>query len=115
MGFDDRNRNDKPRPKWQIIDTVVKGDAAIEISELPLNVPRYSFRIGTAYFPENEEDAVKVGPRLTIFNVQDAVELLSEAATKYLDIREDRINELEDRKQRMRDPSVQVRRKATKN
>lgn len=115
MGFDDRGRNDKPRPRWQIIDTVVKGDAAIEISELPLNVPRYSFRVGTAYFPEHEDDPVKVGPRLTIFNVQDAVELLSEVATKYWDLREARINELEDRKQRMRDPDVQVRRKVPKD
>lgn len=105
--FDDSSQRQRPRqgeyerPRWRIIDTVVRGEnAAVEVSILELEVPRFSFRVGTAHFPQFEGDPIKVSPRLTIFNVQDAAELLTELASKYLKIREDKIEELEDRKDR---------------
>lgn len=96
-----RRQENYERPRWRIHDTVVKGEnAAVEVSILPLEVPRFSFRVGTAHFPQYEGDSIKVSPRLTIFNVQDAAELLTELAAKYTKIREEKIEELEDRKDR---------------
>jgi hypothetical protein len=104
-GFDNRRHRTQhaeyERPRWRIYDTVVKGEnAAIEVSILELEVPRFSFRVGTAHFPQYEGDPIKVSPRLTIFNVADAAELLTELAVKYSKLREDKIEELEDRKDR---------------
>jgi hypothetical protein len=96
-----RQDQNHERPRWRILDTVVRGEnAAVEVSILELEVPRYSFRVGTAHFPKYDGDPITVSPRLTIFNVQDAADLLADLASKYLKLREDKIDEVEARKER---------------
>jgi len=124
MSRDDYDENDRrnptgfDRPKWRVLTTEFKGEnAAVEISILDLEIPRYSFRVGTAHFPRNEGDPITVTPRLTVFNVQDAILLLGEVSDKYLALREQKIDELESRKTkalkraRGETPEVMVKRK----
>jgi hypothetical protein len=94
------NFQDRNRPMWRTLEIVVKENAAVEVSILDLKVPRFSFRVGTAHFPENDTDSITVDTRLTIFNVRDAVELLSETEEKYTAIREAKIEKLEERKRK---------------
>ena len=97
--YESDRRNPYDRPKWRILTTEFKGEnAAVEVSILELEIPRYSFRVGTAHFPRVEGDAITVTPRLTVFNVQDALQLLTEVSAKYLELREQKIDELEARK-----------------
>jgi len=85
---------DKPEgPEWRIIATRVKGQAAVQVSELPLPVPRYSFRVGTANFTEEE---VHVKQHLTVFNYRDAAELLLEVGQRYEERRKEDIEEREE-------------------
>ncbi len=93
----DRDRN---RPAWRVLEVVVKEDAAVEVSILELAVPRFSFRVGTAHFPKVDGDPITVSPYLTIFNARDGVELLRDLEVKYTTIRENKIEEVEARKQR---------------
>lgn len=79
---------------WKILETKVRGSAAVQISVLPLRVPRYSFRVGSAQFDDQSGD-VRLGPFVTIFNYEDAAELLKELGKKYSDMRESRIEEVE--------------------
>jgi hypothetical protein len=92
--------NGRQRVAWRIIETRVKGTAAVQVSELPLKVPRYSFRVGSAQIDEQGGGDMRIGPRLTIFNVQDATELLEELSKKYVDLRESKIEELEKTKEK---------------
>jgi hypothetical protein len=92
--------NDKrERAQWRVIDTRVKENAAVQVSELPLKVPRYSFRAGTAQF-DKDTNEVRIGSRLTVFNVLEAADLLREVGEKYVQLREDKIEEYEDAKRR---------------
>lgn len=85
---------DKPEgPEWRIVATRVKGQAAVQVSELPLPVPRYSFRVGTANFTEDE---VHVKQHLTVFNYREAAELLLEVGQKYEERRKEDIEEREE-------------------
>lgn len=95
-------RNGKrERAQWRVVETRIKGNAAVTVSELPLKVPRYSFKVGTAQIDE-DNDEIRVGSRLTTFNVEDAVILLEELGKKYVDKREARIEELEEKKEELR-------------
>lgn len=88
------NSFDKPEgPEWRIIATRVKGQAAVQVSELPLPVPRYSFRVGTANFTEDE---VHVKQHLTVFNYREAADLLLEVGQKYEERRKEDIEEREE-------------------
>ena len=75
------------RPEWSIVERRVNGDAGVIVSELPLPVPRYSFRVGTAKF-DDEKKEMYVTPYLTVFNVDDACALLREVSDKYIEKRE---------------------------
>lgn len=113
----DRPYNRKQRQEWEIVEVAVRENAGVEISMLPLQVPRFSFRVGTAHYPEHEGDSIKISSRLTIFNISDAVDLLADMEVKYTKIREDKIEEMEDRKKRARSrvtgtPEVSVRRES---
>lgn len=85
------------RVKWRIIETRVQDNAAVQVSELPLKIPRYSFKVGTAQLDEETGD-MRIGPRLTSFNFEDAIELLQLLGQKYQDKREQRIEEVEAKK-----------------
>ena len=93
-----RSNSNGPHPPnnngWKILETKVRGTAAVQISVLPLRVPRYSFRVGSAQFDEGSSE-VRLGPFVTIFNFEDAADLLKELGRKYSDIRETRIEEVE--------------------
>lgn len=86
------------RAQWRVIETRVKGTAAVQVSELPLRVPRYSFRVGSAQH-DDKSGEMRIGPRLTVFNVQEATELLAELGKIYVDLRESKIEELEKKKE----------------
>lgn len=116
MGHADDKRRDKPQ--WEVIEVVTKDNAAVEVSMLDLQIPRFTFRVGTAHYPELEDDddaPIRVGPRLTTFNAKDAADILAEVADKYEQIREERIEEVEERKRRARnrskvEPDITMRR-----
>lgn len=97
---DRRRYQTRDKPAWRTLEVVVRDNVAVEVSILDLQVPRFSFRVGTAFYPQNEGDPISVGPRLTIFNARDGVELLSELEEKYTEIREKKIEELEARKRK---------------
>lgn len=93
------NRQERKRPEWRVIERRVRGDAGIIVSELPLPVPRYSFKVGTAKVnPETKE--LFVTSYLTLFNTQDACDLLDEMTDKYVRQREDIKDELEETRRR---------------
>lgn len=94
-----RHKSKKKRPEWKIIDRVVRGDAGVIVSELPLPVPRYSFKVGTAKIdPDTEE--MYVTPYLSVFNSGDAQDLLSEVTDKYTRIREDIKDDMDEKRRR---------------
>jgi hypothetical protein len=75
--------------------------------------------VGTAHFPEVEGEPIKISSRLTNFNARDAAELLDELEEKYSQMREDRIEEAEEKKRRavaaQTGPDVTVRRTRSKD
>jgi hypothetical protein len=87
----------RERAQWSVIETRVHDNAAVQVSELPLKIPRYSFKVGTAQLDEDTGE-MRIGNRLTVFNVIDAAELLMELGQKYVDKREHRIEEIESKK-----------------
>ena len=111
-----RDRNNGNKPQWRVLEVVVRENAAVEVCVLDLQVPRFSFRVGTAHFPKYDGDPVTVSQWLTSFNARDAVDLLSEVETKYTEIREKKIEEMEERKRRAirntNNPEVMVRRRS---
>ena len=95
----------RERPQWLVVETKVKDNVAVQVSELPLRVPRYSFKLGTAQFNEDTGE-MQIGSRLTVFNVVAAAELLTEIGKKYVDKRADRINEIEAKKAAWQDKNT---------
>lgn len=87
------------RPEWRIVERKTRGDAGVIVSELPLPVPRYSFRVGTAKYDE-EIGEMYVTPYLTVFNAGDAYELLAEISEKYIIKREEFKDELDAARER---------------
>ena len=99
MGRDKRRKRRKP--DWEIIETKVEGQAAVQVSKLDMQIPRYTFKVGTVNF--DDQGQLRVGPRLTIHNVLDAAKLMHELGTKYVDIRETEIDKFEKMKQQWTD------------
>lgn len=95
MGRDKRRKRRKP--DWEIIETKVEGQAAVQVSKLDMQIPRYTFKVGTVNFDDSGN--LRVGPRLTIHNVLDAAKLMNELGNKYIDIRESEIDKFEKMKQ----------------
>ena len=63
------DRADRDRKvQWRVLDTYVRGNAAIQVSELPLKVPRFSFRVGTPQYDETTGQ-VRISPNLTVFKM----------------------------------------------
>jgi len=102
MHLGNRHSGKRERAQWRVIETKIKDNAAVQVSELPLKVPRYSFRVGTAQLDEDTGE-MRIGNRLTVFNVEDAAELLTDLGKKYVDMREQRINEIEAKKAKWRE------------
>ena len=99
MGRDKRIKSSKPDS--EIIETKVEGQAAVQVSKLDMQIPRYTFKVGTVNF--DDQGQLRVGPRLTIHNVLDAAKLMHELGTKYVDIRETEIDKFEKMKQQWTD------------
>lgn len=96
--------NDKHKVQWKILRTEVRGNAAVQVSELPLKVPRFSFRVGTPQYDE-VTGQVRISPNLTIFNVMEAAELLKELGEEYVSKREEKIEHFERLKEQWQDKS----------
>jgi len=96
------------KPQWRIIDTHVRGNAAVQISELPLKVPRYSFRVGTPQYDE-ATGQVRISPNLTVFNVMEAATLLAELGEKYVAMREEKIEHFEQLKEKWQNTNNDTR------
>jgi len=77
---------------WEVVEIILKGTAGVIISKLDLDIPRFSFRVGTAKFLE-EGEPPHIIPWLNVHNVLDAAELLAEAEDKYVKIRQVKIRE----------------------
>jgi len=89
--------------KWRVIETREVEGAAVQVCELPLRIPRYSFKVGTASL---EGGSMRVGNRLTVFNAEAAALLLAELGEKYRLKRESVISEIEDAKKKWRDENT---------
>jgi hypothetical protein len=99
-----------PRPRfpnkqntvpWRPVEKRLKGNIVIEVNELPLQVPKYSFKIGTAKVDPNGQ-IIEIQPFLSVYNVHEAADLLREVGDKYLAIREEKQDEM-DKNQRFSD------------
>ena len=84
----------RSRVKWRVIDIRVKGNAAVEVSELGLTIPRYTFKLGTAKV-DKITGLVSVGGRLSTFNWPEAMMLLTEVGNEYTLKRKEAIAEVE--------------------
>jgi hypothetical protein len=91
-------------PAWRPVEKKVRGNVVCEVNELPLQVPKYSFKLGTVKFDENGQ-IIEVNPYLNIYNVSDAAELLREIGDKYLAVREERQRDFDSREDRFDDES----------
>lgn len=81
---------------WRPIEKKLKGSVVVEVNELPLPVPKYSFKIGTAKIDDNGQ-IIDIQPFLSVYNVHDAADLLREIGDKYLSIRESKQDEMDSR------------------
>ena len=88
------NKHKGKRVEWQIIETKFKDNAVVQVSKLPLKIPRYSFKVGTAQF-DDDTGELRIGTRLTNFNVEEAALMLTNLAKKYVGRRDARIAEVE--------------------
>ena len=86
----------RKKAKWRVVETKEQDGAAVQVSELPLRIPRYSFRVGSSNF---EDGALRIGNHLTSFNAESGALLLAELGEKYRLKREAKKKEVEDAKQ----------------
>jgi hypothetical protein len=84
------------KTQWRPIERKLKGNVVVEVTELPLPVPKYSFKIGTAKIDDNGQ-IIDIQPFLSIYNVHDAADLLRSVGDKYLERRETRQDEMDTR------------------
>ncbi len=88
-------RGTRPRPQntqvklsWRPVERRLgANNAVVEVNELPLPIPRYSFKIGTAKLDDNGQ-IIDIQPFLNPHNVIDAADLLRMVGEKYIEIRE---------------------------
>lgn len=97
--LDMKNKTKGKKPQWRIVERRARGDAGVVVSELPLPVPRYSFRVGTAKF-DRDKGELYVTPFLSVFNVDDAISLLRELSEVYIEKREAVKDELDAERER---------------
>jgi len=90
---------------WRPIEKKLKGNVVVEVNELPLPVPKYSFKIGTARIDDNGQ-IIDIQPFLSVYNVHDAADLLREIGDKYAAIRESKQDAMDSR-QRFTDEDEQ--------
>jgi len=103
------NNNNRPRFSnnaatkipWRPVEKRLRGSVVVEVNELPLPVPKYSFKLGTAREDENGQ-IIDIQPFLSVYNVHDAADLLREVGDKYLAIGEEKQDEI-DKRQRFPD------------
>lgn len=86
----------RKKAKWRVVETKEQDGAAVQVSELPLRIPRYSFRVGSSNF---EDGALRIGTHLTSFNAESGALLLAELGEKYRLKREAKKQEIESAKQ----------------
>jgi hypothetical protein len=74
---------------WEIVETRIQGRAMAQVSSRqsrdPDGVPIYSIRIGTAQVLH--DGTTRISAHMSIYDVQDARELLQALYEKYVDLR----------------------------
>ena len=76
--------------KYQFMERGVRGQAYVDILVLPLPVPRYSFKVGSARitYTETGERQIDTIPYVNAFSYRDAAELLKEIGDEFERVRE---------------------------
>lgn len=82
------------KKKWKVVEIVVRGSAGVIVSKLDLDVPRFSFRVGTVKFLEEKEPPY-VTPWLNTHNIMDGAELLTEVEEKYSRMRREQYQRIQ--------------------
>jgi hypothetical protein len=96
----------RERLNWEVIELAIRENVGVEVSMLALEIPRFSFKVGTLRYPEDGDGTPRIGPWLSIFNCRDGIELLSEMEEKYTEARERAIEEVEARKTKIKENSA---------
>jgi len=86
------------KKQWKVVEIMTKGTAGVVISKMDLEVPRFSFRVGTAKFME-EGGSPHVTPWLNTYNALDGAELVAVAEEKYGRIREAKLRQVKKRQE----------------
>ena len=97
------HNRDKVPPRWRPRERKVRGTAVIEVNELPLRVPKFSFKASTARVDDNGQ-VIETIPFLSQHNVEDGIILLQELADKYAKIRAEKQREYDERADAFDDP-----------
>ena len=71
--------------KYQFMERRVRGQAYVDIHVLPLPVPRYSYKVGSARitYTETGERQIDTIPYVNAFSYRDASELLKEIGDEF--------------------------------
>lgn len=71
--------------RYEFLERRVRGQACVDIFMLPLPVPRYSFKIGSARvtYDGSGEQQVSVIPYLSAFSYSDAAQLLLDVGHEF--------------------------------
>lgn len=77
--------------KYQFLERRVRGQACVDIFVLPLPVPRYSFKLGSArvIYGDDEQGEVDIIPYLNSFSYKDAADLLTEVGAEFDRLRDE--------------------------
>ena len=99
--YSNNNSSRKPRFNpgvtkipWRPVEKKLKGNVVVEVNELPLPVPKYSFKVGTAKIDDNGQ-IIDILPFLSVYNIHDAADLLRDIGDKYIAVREAKQDEMD--------------------
>lgn len=105
-------RRNKPYPNkpmfsathktWRAVEKRVRNGVVVEVNELPLPVPKYSFVVSTAKTDEGGQ-IITTNRHVPLHLVDDALDLLRDMQDKYAAIRESKQQEFDARKAHMSD------------
>lgn len=96
----------QPKMAWRPVEKRLQGNVVVEVNELPLPVPKYSFKIGTAKVDDNGQ-IIDIQPFLNVYNVHDAADLLRAVGDKYIAVRDEKEDEM-NKRQRFADEDMDV-------
>lgn len=99
-----RFQTQQPKMAWRPVEKRLQGNVVVEVNELPLPVPKYSFKIGTAKVDDNGQ-IIDIQPFLNVYNVHDAADLLRAVGDKYIAVRDEKEDEM-NKRQRFADEDM---------